>query len=774
VTVASHSASPDLEPAPAPRKRPLRAGFELFLISFLILFLELACIRWFGSTVIFLTFFTNIVLMACFLGVSVGCLAASRRGSWIHLLVPLAIVAAASAYGFLRIYNAFSQVMIDVGSQQSPQLIYFGTDARIKDPSKWVVPIEVLAGYFFVLIALMFVGLGQEMGRRFAAIEDRLLAYTADILGSLSGIVAFGVMSWYRVPATVWFAIALAIGVGFVPRWRWIHALGGLAALGAIALADWPWNAPGVEQVIWSPYYQIRFKPRYLSIDVNNLGHQGMVESGQGGPAERRDRLGPVIRRPTTGPGEGPAYRLPYLLNRDAGGQPFRDVLIIGAGSGNDVAAALAHGVQHVDAVEIDAVINELGRLHHPNQPYSDPRVTIHLDDGRSFVRKTTAQYDLISYALVDSLALHSSYSSIRLESFLFTEQALRDVKAKLKPGGVFAMYNFYRQGWVVGRLVELVERVFGSRPIVISMPYQERIAPSNNQRDFITFLLVGNGESTVVDAIRARLAAAPFFWLNHQPRFNEPINGFGPAPPDVPGTSRGEFMKIGPAEVDLAGIGPLPTDDWPFLYLREPAVPALNLRGIAIVAALSLLILFAFAPLRRVRPNGQMFFLGAGFMLLETKGVVHMALLFGGTWMVNSIVFFAILVMILLSNLYVLAVRPHRLGAYYALLLITLGINAAVPMDSYLALPGASKVVASCAVVYLPVFFAGIIFATAFRSSRQPDVDFGSNIGGIILGGLSEYLSLVVGFNHLLWIAIGYYALSALLRPKVAAAGDA
>ena len=52
------------------------------------------------------------------------------------------------------------------------------------------------------------------------------------------------------------------------------------------------------------------------------------------------------------------------------------------------------------------------------------------------------------------------------------------------------------------------------------------------------------------------------------------------------------------------------------------------------------------------------MFFLGAGFMLLETKSVVHMALLFGSTWMVNSIVFFAILVMILCSNLFVLAVR--------------------------------------------------------------------------------------------------------------------
>ena len=186
-------------------------------------------------------------------------------------------------------------------------------------------------------------------------------------------------------------------------------------------------------EVIWSPYYQVRFKPRYMSIDVNNIGHQGML---------RVDL-------------HGPGYLLPHLLNRDAGHKPFDDVLIIGAGSGNDVAAALAHGVRHVDAVEIDPVINELGRRHHPNRPYSDPRVSIHLDDGRSFLRKTPSRYDLISYALVDSLALHSSYSSVRLESFLFTEQALRDVKAKLKPGGVFAMYNFYRQGWVVGRLVE-------------------------------------------------------------------------------------------------------------------------------------------------------------------------------------------------------------------------------------------------------------------------------------------------------------------------------
>ena len=144
-----------------------------------------------------------------------------------------------------------------------------------------------------------------------------------------------------------------------------------------------------------------------------------------------------------------------------------------------------------------------------------------------------------------------------------------------------------------------------------------------------------------------------------------------------------------------MSGINFLPTDDWPFLYLREPTIPGLNLRWIAMVAVLSLVILFLYAPVRTFKPNGQMFFLGAGFMLLETKGVVQMALLFGSTWMVNSIIFFAILVMVLLSNLFVLWFKPgKRWGLFYGLLIGTLTINALVPMDSYLGLSGMTRMV--------------------------------------------------------------------------------
>ena len=199
-------------------------------------------------------------------------------------------------------------------------------------------------------------------------------------------------------------------------------------------------------------------------------------------------------------------------------------------------------------------------------------------------------------------------------------------MKAKLKPGGVFAMYNFYRQGWVVARLVKLVEETFGCRPLVLTLPYQDVVSPGDNQGVAITFILAGDSSSRALEAIRSKFAEDGFYWLNLQTQYGGATNRFGPTPPSGGGTRGQVYVKLGPAEVKLGEKTRIPTDDWPFLYLREPTIPGLNVRGMALVAVLSFVILFAFAPVRRVRPSGPMFFLGAGFMLLETKGVVHMA----------------------------------------------------------------------------------------------------------------------------------------------------
>jgi spermidine synthase len=651
------------------------------------------------------------------------------------------LACAAAIVTHLLYWQWADSVSVGVGEQgASPGLIYFGTEYRPADPSRWVIPMWAVGGAFFALIALPFVGLGQVMGRAFDAIADRVAAYTVDICGSLTGIATFAAMSYFELPPTVWF-IPIVLLMLYFGGWRKPVQLAAAATMFTLVAI----GAHGLivnGEVSWSPYYKVAYTPAFREIATNDIGHQQMLKIEQ----------------------NGVAYVLPHLLNRDAGGKPFEDVMIIGAGSGNDVAGALRSGVKHIDAVEIDPRINAIGRRLHPDQPYSDPRVSVHLDDGRSFARKTERKYDLAIYALVDSLVLHSGYSSLRLENFLFTREALEDVKRTLKPDGVFAMYNFYRQGWVVGRLAKMAEEVFGAKPLVISLPYRERIEPGDSQSGLITFLLVGS-DSKRLEAIRAKFEKGESLWIHPEPPVNEPINAFRTAAPAGP-----DWHRIAPAQIALDGIELLPSDDWPQLYLRDREIPWAPIgQGMLAVAVLSLVILLAFAPTRRVRPNWQMFFLGAGFMLLETKGVVHMALLFGSTWIVNSVVFFAILVMILCSNLYVLKVKPRRLMPYYVLLVAALLLNALVPMNSFLSLAPVARTVTSCLVVFVPVFFAGVIFASAFRDSRQPDVDFGWNIAGIIVGGLSEHLSLVFGFNYLLLVAAGYYLLSLGLRRRAA-----
>jgi spermidine synthase len=720
---------------------PRRPHVDLFLIAFLILFLELAAIRFFGATVVFLTFFTNIVLLASFLGMSVGLLAAGRPQNLARAVLPLALLSVAAAIGtHLAYWRWADQVTVAVGQQAAQQLIYFGTEQRPADPSRWVIPIWLVGGAFFALIALTFVGLGQVMGRAFAAIPERVVAYSVDIAGSLTGIALFALMSWLELSPVAWFAPALALALYFAGWRRPVQLAAALATLALVAIGAHGLLVGGVPS--WSPYYKVSYDPGQQAISTNNIGHQYMQNIAR----------------------QGTPYLLPYLLNRDVGGAPLEDVMIIGAGSGNDVSAALQSGVKRVDAVEIDPVILDLGRRHHPERPYADPRVAVQLDDGRAFTRRTERKYDMVVYALVDSLVLHSGYSSLRLENFLFTREAFEDVRRTLKPDGVFVMYNFYRQGWVVGRLAQTAEEVFGSKPLVLSIPPREAIEARDSTAGQVTFLLAG--DSRRIEAIRARFERGDAFWATLTPALYKTHSALGAKPP-----SGDDWHRMTPSRVGLRDLGPLPSDDWPQLYLRSREIPWAPIgQGMLVIAVLSALILFAFAPSRRLRLNPQMFFLGAGFMLLEAKGVVHMALLFGSTWIVNSIVFFAILVMVLCANLYVLRARPRRLAPWYALLAAALLVNALVPMGLFLSLAPAARVAASCLVVFLPVFFAGVIFASVFRDSRAPDADFGSNVAGIVLGGLSEQLSLVLGFNYLLLVALGYYLLAFAFRARAAA----
>ncbi|MGH9530780.1 MAG: spermidine synthase [Terriglobales bacterium] len=745
--MSSATASASFSPtAPA-----LGARADLFLVSFLILFLELACIRWFPAHVLYLTFFTNTVLMACFLGMSVGCLAARRPRAYLKTTPVLLLLALAAGQAVESARSAVARV-VDVGNQASPQLVYFGTEYNVPDLARFVIPIEALAGTFFLLLALVMLGPGQELGRCLDRVPGRVEAYTLNILGSLAGIVFFAACSWWQLPPLAWFLIA-GLCLGWLLRARCAPRPLAVRVL-LLVVAAFLANARSGEHrdqgrvtdvVFWSPYYRVDYNLEHRWIVVNQIGHQQMTPAAD-------DRV------------PAHAYALPHLLQRDSGRPAFEDVLIIGAGSGNDVAQALRWGARRVDAVEIDPVIQRLGRQYHTDRPYDDSRVAVHLDDGRNFLRSTTRRYDLIIYALVDSLVLHSSYSNLRLESYLFTREAFADVRRLLKPGGVFAMYNYFRQGWIVARLSQGVEETFGERPLIMVMPYRERVEETSSGG--FTLLLAGQ-----TAALRDAFQRQPEYWL---PRTRSPhpesASGFQ-QPRD--GNDPGAWLRFGlatlipPAEMQSA------TDEWPFLYLRRPMIPGLAWRGMAIMGSLALVLIMVFLPRTSAsvvtRFDPQMFFLGAGFLLIETKAVVQMALLFGSTWMVNSVVFFAVLVMILLANLYVLRIAPTRLGPYYAALFAALALNCVVPLNWFLGMGRMPQVVGSCVLVFLPILFAGIIFAAAFRRTVAPDLAFGANIAGAMLGGLAEYTSMLLGFRYLMVVAIAFYAGAVLLRPRPA-----
>ncbi|MBI5819891.1 MAG: hypothetical protein HZA88_12980 [Verrucomicrobia bacterium] len=725
-----------------PSSSPARARFDLFLISFAILFLELAAIRWFPAYVFSLTFFTNTVLLAAFVGMSVGCLACDGR--W-KLLGHLPALMAATCAAAMAVYAAMGSAWlasVDVGNQHSPQLVYFGTELTGPTTAKLVVPVELLVGVFFVLIALWFVALGQVLGNKLVAIQNRIQSYTINIAGSLAGIAGFGVMAYWELPPVAWFAAGMACVVYFLRasgRLTISKAALLVAVLVAIGAAGWRVRDSAFH---WSPYYSIRYTPGTRDISVNDLSHQRMVDRTKAATA----------------------YAIPYLLRRDAGLPPIRDVLVIGAGSGNDVAHGLAQGATHVDAVEIDPAIARLGRQYHPNRPYDDPRVRIIIDDGRSFLRTTHRQYDLIVYALVDSLTLHSSFSSIRLENFLFTRQAFADVAKHLKPGGVFAAYNFYRQGWIVARLHQMMRSSFDCEPLLFSLPVRDEIRDSEGEGMHMAMLL--GGAADAISPIRRQFNdRGGFLFFNQNPGLHQKINGFTTTVADLAGNKAmadAEAVRLKPAKLVQTQTWRQPDDDWPFLYLREPRIPAHNWRGLALMLCLSLGLLAVFAPVRTLRGvNPHFFFLGAGFMLIETKSVTQAAQLFGSTWLVNSIVFAAILAMILLANLYVLLARPQRMLPYYVGLALALAVNLCVPLDWFLTDIFALRVAKSAVVMCLPILFAGVIFACSFRNSNSPELAFGANIAGAVLGGLLEYLSLVVGYQWLLVIAGALYVLS-------------
>lgn len=657
-----------------------RPEMRLFLTATTILFVELLLIRWIPANVIYVGFFRNFLLMAAFLGIGVGIL-------WGRDPKRIAVSPFGPLLLALVILVTQFRVTIQLGD---PGEIFFGlSESTGADINFLVLPALV------IIATVIMAGLAVPLGRLLTSMPP-LKAYSIDILGSMTGVALFTLLSATGTAPIVWFAIvavlAALMGVGTGLGRQSLITAGSLAAVLVVVFTNSPPNQT------WSPYYRIdEYSAGGISaIDVNGIPHQAMW------PIDRDI---------------DPFYEQVYRWFPD---RTYERVLIVGAGTGTDVAVALKHGASHVDAVEIDPMIQEIGVRDHPNRPYDDPRVRRIIDDGRAFLRRTSESYDLVVFALPDSLTLVSTSANLRLESFLFTSEAFDDVRDRLTGDGIFVMYNFYREDWLPQKMAAMLEQSFGSPPIIRAY---------------------GDAAAT--------LAA-------------------GPAVRDLQGGSP-PGDRVDP--IDLAGAPEAATDDWPFLYLRERFIAPYYLAALAIIIAFAVLLVGRAAQrsgtsLRQFSPH--FFVLGVAFLLLETKSLATFSLLFGTTWIVNSLVFFAVLASVLAAIFVNQRVRFRNPMLLYAALFGSIALAIALPPASLLIEPIWLRYVVAATLAFAPIFFANLVFSYSFRDTKAADMAFASNLLGAVVGGAIEYVALISGYGWLLVIVGALYAAAWLLATRL------
>jgi hypothetical protein len=218
-----------------------------------------------------------------------------------------------------------------------------------------------------------------------------------------------------------------------------------------------------------------------------------------------------------------------------------------------------------------------------------------------------------------------------------------------------------------------------------------------------------------------------------------------------------------GPPPLAEWGTTPVATDDWPQFYLKSRAIPRTYVGLILFVLFVSLAGILIFRPTGMARFRPHFFFLGAAFMLLEIKSITELSLIFGNTWLVSSCVISAILLAIALANLAILRFGPPPYWVSYALLLGSLVVGYVFAPSAFLGWSFLARGLAAAVRVAVPIFAAALVFGSSFRQAERPGAALGWNLLGAMVGGLGEYLCLIVGVSAMGLVALAFYGLSLL-----------
>ncbi len=677
-------------------------NLAIFGSAALSLFLELSIIRWQGTVFEFFAFYKNFGLLACFAGLGLGYALASRDR------IPLALGIPVLAWQF-GLMITLRYAMADWRTA-SLKVLPFHEELSVEF-SRVASAAQGAAIYFFLstiflLTVLAFLPVGQLCGRLMQR-RDNLGAYGWNLLGSLFGVLLMFVVSYLWTPPIVWFALCMVGIILFYHRQQTSLLTGIGWTLVATLILAWPVNPQW--KMIYSPYQllEVGYGDRGLML-IRAAGqyYQRVHDLSYLNAAVNEDERVKRIRN---------YYELPYHIY----GKPA-DVAIVGAGTGNDVAAALRSGASSIDAVEIDPAIFMEGKANHPEAPYSDRRVHAIVTDARSFVRTTTRSYDMVVYGLLDSHTLLSQSSSVRLDSFVYTVEGLRESRARLKDGGILSLSFAIMSDELGHKVYEMMRESFDSHPpICIYTNY--------------------DGSVTFVQSKEGNLVISPKT-LQESGFQNRTLYYANPA-----------------LHADVS------TDDWPFFYMPRRVYPISYLVMLGCILVITTFVTGLFFSEKPRFSDSTFLFLGAGFMLIETKGITEMGLTFGNTWQVIGVVICGILMMAFLANYVVQRFQIRGSLIPFLLLLTSLALGWGIAKGGGFPSTPVGKL-ESVVVLTCPIFFSGIVFSTLLASRKGISAIMAVNLLGAMLGGLLEYNSMYFGFRFLYLVAMGFYGLALLV----------
>jgi hypothetical protein len=331
------------------------------------------------------------------------------------------------------------------------------------------------------------------------------------------------------------------------------------------------------------------------------------------------------------------------------------------------------------------------------------------LADARQFLANTTKKYDLIVFGLVDSHVLLTHMSNVRLDSFVFTKESFELGKRALNDKGAMVVSHAVGTDWFQARMKATLASAFGMPPWVLN-----EVNPTGQ-------------------AIGISYAAGP---------------GFKPGPALPAGTV-------------------ILQDDWPFVYLQKPGIPTQYLLAVLMIGFVSAVSVRGISGSQWQGVNLHFFALGAGFMLVETRGLAVLALNVGSTWAVNAAVFAGVLLMAMAANAFVAKYQPAQwfgrsyLRCAYVALGLLLLLNLLLPVQVFLGMSPWLRMPLSILLVSAPFLASGVIFSTSLARSGNAQAALASNLLGAMAGGLVEYLSMLTGIRLLLLLAAAFYAVA-------------